>query len=57
MLDSIDPQEVYAVRISLTSKQQVTVDRLVERLAEQAGKQHQPEALAFLRNLALLPQQ
>jgi hypothetical protein len=57
MLEAIDPQEVYMARISLTPEQRATVDRLIERLAERAGQEHQTEALTFLRNLALLPQQ
>lgn len=57
MLEAIDPQEVYAARISLTPEQRETVDRLIERLAERAGQEHETEALTFLRNLSLLPQQ
>jgi hypothetical protein len=57
MLEAIDPQEVYAARISLSPEQRAVLDRLIERLAELAGQRHQIEALTFLRNLALLPQQ
>ncbi|HEX6291850.1 MAG TPA: CpXC domain-containing protein [Herpetosiphonaceae bacterium] len=57
MLEAIDPQEVYAARITLTPEQQAIVDRLIERLAERAGQEREMEALTFLRNLALLPQQ
>lgn len=57
MLEAIDPQEVYTARISLSPEQRATVDRLIERLAEHAGQERQIEALTFLRNLALLPQQ
>lgn len=57
MLEAIDPQEVYSARISLSEEQRAVVDRLIERLAEHAGQERQIEALTFLRNLALLPQQ
>jgi hypothetical protein len=57
MLDAIDPQEVYAARIALLPEQRAIVDRLIERLAERAGQERETEALTFLRNLALLPQQ
>jgi hypothetical protein len=57
MLEAIEPQEVYAARISLSAEQRAVVDRLIERLAEHAGQERQIEALTFLRNLALLPQQ
>lgn len=57
MLEAIDPQEVYSARISLSEEQRALVDRLIERLAEHAGQERQIEALTFLRNLALLPQQ
>lgn len=57
MLDAIDPQEVYQARIGLREEQRAVVDRLIERLAERAGQEHQTEVLTFLRNLSLLPQQ
>lgn len=57
MLDAIDPQEVYTARIGLSPAARETVDRLIERMAERAGQTRQIEALTFLRNLALLPQQ
>lgn len=57
MLEAIDPQEVYTARISLTPEQRDVIDQLINRLAEHAGQERQIEALTFLRNLALLPQQ
>jgi hypothetical protein len=57
MLDAIDPQEVYAARIGLSDPERATIDRLIDRLAERAEEQQEPEALLFLRNLAVLPQQ
>jgi len=57
MLDAIDPQEVYQARIGLREEQRAVVDRLIERLAERAGQEHQTDVLTFLRNLSLLPQQ
>jgi hypothetical protein len=57
MLDAIDPQEVYAARIALGAEDQATLDRLVERLAVAAESAHEPEALAFVRNLQALPRQ
>jgi hypothetical protein len=57
MLDAIDPQEVYTARITLSAEQRDVADRLIERMAEQAGRTQQIEVLTFLRNLALLPQQ
>lgn len=57
MLDAIDPQEVYAARITLGDEQRATIDRLIDRLIELAEQARQPEALTFLRHLALLPQQ
>ncbi|MBV9787733.1 MAG: hypothetical protein JOZ51_06155 [Chloroflexi bacterium] len=57
MLEAIDPQEVYTARISLSPEQREVIDQLINRLAEHAGQERQIEALTFLRNLALLPQQ
>ncbi len=57
MLDAIDPQEVYTARISLAPEQRDIIDRLIERLAERAGQEHQTDMVTFLRNLSLLPQQ
>ncbi|HEY0736155.1 MAG TPA: CpXC domain-containing protein [Herpetosiphonaceae bacterium] len=57
MLEAIDPQEVYSARISLSPEQREVIDQLINRLAEHAGQERQIEALTFLRNLALLPQQ
>lgn len=57
MLDAIDPQEVYTARIALAPEERELTDRLIERLAERAGQAQETEALTFLRNLALLPQQ
>ncbi len=57
MLDAIDPQEVYTARIALNAEDQATLDRLVERLAAAAEAAHEPEALAFVRNLQALPRQ
>ncbi|HEY0602422.1 MAG TPA: CpXC domain-containing protein [Herpetosiphonaceae bacterium] len=57
MLEAIDPQEVYSARISLSAEQREVIDQLINRLAEHAGQERQIEALTFLRNLALLPQQ
>jgi hypothetical protein len=57
MLDAIDPQEVYAARIALAPGRQATLDGLVERLATGAEAAHEPEALTFVRNLQVLPQQ
>lgn len=57
MLDAIDPQEVYAARIGLSDRERTTLDRLIERLAERARERQETEAVLFLRNLALLPQQ
>ncbi len=57
MLEAVDPQEVYAARIAVAPEQRPSLDALIERLAQQAAAEHQPEALAFLYNLQLLPQQ
>lgn len=57
MLQAIDPQEVYAARISISEAQRSTLDRLIDRLAERAAVAQHNEALLFLRNLSLLPQQ
>lgn len=57
MLEAIDPQEVYTARISLAPEQRDVIDQLINRLAEHAGQERQIEALTFLRNLALLPNQ
>ncbi len=57
MLEAIDPQEVYAARITLDVDEQATLDSLVERLAERAEAEHQPEALTFIQRLRALPGQ
>ncbi len=57
MLEAIDPQEVYAARITVAPNQRPILDALIGQLAQQAAAEHQPEALAFLANLQLLPQQ
>lgn len=57
MLDAIDPQEVYAARITLSPSEQEVVDGLVARLVEAAEMAREAEAAAFVRNLQALPRQ
>jgi hypothetical protein len=57
MLDALDPQQVYAARIALSPSEQATLDRTFDRLAREAERLHEAEALAFLRHLQALPTQ
>jgi hypothetical protein len=57
MLDAVEPQDVYAARIGLEPAEQARLDTLIERLAERAEAEGQPEAFAFVRHLQALPRQ
>ena len=57
MLDALDPQDVYAARITLASEQQAVLDRMVDRLCARAEAEGRTGVLAFLHNLQALPGQ
>ncbi len=54
---AIDPQEIYTARLALAPAQHAALDGLIARLTAEAAASEQTDLVAFLRNVAALPQQ
>ncbi|HEY1011832.1 MAG TPA: CpXC domain-containing protein [Herpetosiphonaceae bacterium] len=56
-LDAVDPQEVYAARLSLPVERHRALDGLLERLSERAAADEREDLLDFLRHVRALKEQ